>query len=215
MRGGRALRVAGIAAALLLVEGGCSFLLDPDDLRAEALDADGDVADTVADAADTAAVDTVTAPDSAEPPDTTPPPDTTIAQDTDNGPVRVVRYSGQNLGCVLDFYPAAITSCPRACPAGSGGWVLVFDATGSTGSTFQWRLGATDGYTLAPQTPTGARVSATLAAPDCALFGTGIGPGRVIIELSVDGAPWEHVDTLDFSVRQVTSCSGPGACPAP
>ncbi len=188
---------------------GCSIALDPDQLDAQrqAAEVEPDVAveaEVEFDAQDSVAVDTA---DTAPPADTTPPADTGLVVD--------VQYQGQG-GCTLDYKVAQITSCPETCP--SGGWSLVFDASGTAGThTFAWRFSATDNYRIATRNLSGARVTAQIDVPSCELLaGAAVGPAKVLAELSVDGDAYALVATLDFSVRQVTTCGGgSGDCPGP
>ena len=189
---------------------GCSIALDPDQLDAQRQAADVEAGVEAEVEAEVEAHDATTGDEA----DTTPPADSTPPADT--GLVVDVKYQGQGGGCVLDYKIAPLTSCPETCP--SGGWSLVFDASGTAGThTFAWRFLATDNYGIEPRNASGARVTVDVDVPSCALLaGAAVGPAKVLAELSVDGGPYALVATLDFSVRQVTTCGGgAGDCPGP
>lgn len=218
----------GAACLLALALGGgvagCSLTLDPDDLVAERQDTlfgdvdtagPADVADS-ADSADSAA-DSLSPADTR---DTAAPPDTGLpdtAADTAGADTKqLVLHASGDGGCTLDYYPMALTSCPTVCPASSQSWAIVVDASQSTGyASFRWKFGVTQNFSIDPQA-TGPRVGVKLEPPSCDLFGTAIGPARILVELSLDGGPYEIVKTIDFAVRSAPGCgNGAGNCPAP
>jgi hypothetical protein len=194
--------------AWIAATAGCSIALDPDQIDAQRLAAEVEVeveVDEGLEAQDSVASD---AADTTPPTDTTPPGDTGLVVD--------VQYQGQGGACTLDYKVAPITSCPETCP--SGGWALVFDASGTAGThTFVWRFSATDNYRIATRNLAGARVTVQVDVPTCELLaGAAVGPAKVLAELSVDGEAYDLVATLDFSVRQVTTCGlDSGDCAGP
>jgi len=216
-------RLATLALAALPA---CSLVLDPDELTAELA---RDASDT--DTADAPPIETndTSDPDTSDPdtsdPDTSDPdtsdPDTTPADVAPDAaePVVVVRYSGGSPpSCTLDYKLQLVTNCAQPCPNGAT-WTLVVDASESTGvDTFAWRFGATDGYGVSPTTASSARVDLTLTPPDCEIVaGSGMGPGSIAIELSVNGGDYEPLSPLRWSVRSVAAaaCTSQGNCPAP
>lgn len=199
----RALAVMALAAPLAW-SGGCSLALDADDLTAERRDA---TADTTPDAADT-----------------TPVADSAIADDTrvadTEAGVDVVIATSGTAGCELDYEtkPLDLSECPRSCPT-SGGWKLVFDATGSTGVTsYAWSFTATESYQVTPASSADGRVEVTLDVPPCDLFsGASLGSAKVYGFLTVNGdTDQEYSARIDFSVRYLSSCgSAQGTCEPP
>lgn len=172
------------------------------------------------DAVDTVPSDTLPVDDDAPLPDGVAPSDSSDSTDphdpSDAGPeppvLRLV-HSGMN-GCVLDYYLQFLTGCPKTC-----GWQIALDATESTGvQSFTWRFSATNGYTVSPETASGPSPTVNVGFPSCTLLGgNDVGPARVLIEVRLNGGPFEIVSTVDFGVRMVSSCpsSGQGACPLP
>lgn len=200
-----------------LATAGCSIVLDPDQIDA--------VRQSAADTEATGEVVTEVVGEVVTP-DTTPdstvdtPVDTTPDSIADTTPaetslVIVVHYQGEG-GCTLDYKIAPITSFPETCPA--GGWSLVFDASGTVGThTYDWRFSATENYRIGTRNVSGARATVKVDVPSGELLaGAAVGPAKVLAELSVDGDTYALVATLDFSVRQVTTCGGSsGDCPGP
>ena len=215
-----------VAAASALVLGACSLVLDPDDLRAKrALDADTKVVDTsdASDASDTIELDTAdtieldtadaTELDTADTVTDTGEPDTTIPREV------IVHYSGEApLSCTFDYKVIPITNCPSSCPDNKG-WNVVVDASDSTGvGAFNWRFGATDGYSVNPTQASGPRVTLTIGLPSCELIaGAGMGPGSIAVELSTDGGAFEPRSAIRWAVRSVSAsaCTSQGFCPEP
>lgn len=168
--------------------GGCSLLLDPDELVAasrevDASDGAGDVSDG-----------------------------TSADGEVDPGRNIVIAHSGM-VACTLDFR-IGITQCPETC--GTGGWTYVIDASASTGvGAFAWTFEATGGFVVTPRDASGARVSLTIDTPECLIGGTNVKPFSIVARLSVDGGPANPVNLPPISVGQVTTCSGQGSCPDP
>ena len=195
-----ALLIRMALAALAL--GGCSLVLDPDELRAELAT---DVADTV---------------DATTPDDTTDSAETVVetAPETVTTEI-VVHYSGEApTTCTFDYQVQPVTSCPKSCPNGAG-WRVVVDASQSVGvGAFNWRFAATDGYSVKPTQASGPRVTWTIELPDCALLaGAEMGPGSIAVELATDGGTFLPRSAIRWSVRSVSaaSCTSEGDCPGP
>jgi len=217
--------------ALALALGGCSLVLDPDDLTAELLvtrdGQDATALDTTT--LDTTTPDDTTLDDTASPLDTAPgdtadttTTDTNAATDADTPDTPaselVLRWSGQPPGTCTLAFRKNLTNCPVSCPDGKG-WTIVVDASESTGiGAFQWRFGATDGYGVSPRQAVGPRVTLTVTEPDCALLaGADMSPGSIAVELATDGGGFVPLSPIRWSIQYISglSCSSPGDCPAP
>jgi len=168
----------------------CSFVLDPDELRAERAEdgvEEGDVEPSEVEVSDA-----------------------TEASDEGDGPRVIVDHSGM-VSCTF-AYRLDLTQCPQSC----GQWRYVVDASRSVGvGSFSWTFEATGGFSLSPAAVSRPRVELTLGVPECLVGGTDMRPFSIVARLSVDGAPAELVPLPQIGVAQVTSCSGEDACLAP
>ncbi len=184
------------AWAWAVVLGGCSFVLDPDELRADGL-IDASEAGDAGDSGEAEARHDGAVGDA-------------MAGDDGDGPRIVVSHSGM-VSCTFE-YRIGLTQCPERC----GTWRYVVDASQSVGvGSFAWSFEATGGFAVTPSSAAGARVELSVQVPECLVGGTDVRPFSIVARLSADGAPAEPVLLPTIGVAQVTSCSGDDACPAP
>jgi hypothetical protein len=177
------MRLAGVIAMLLA--GGCSFVLDTDELVADGLPSSSDSGDT----GEADALDDV-------------PPDKTI----------IVRHSGVGgRDCTLD-YRVEVTQC--ATPCAEWTYVVDASASTGVGS-FAWSFSATDEYTVEPRSAAGPRVELRIGAPECLIGGQDMPNFDLLVRLSTDGGDSQIIPLPKILVSKVQTCSGEGGCPDP
>ncbi|MGM0575016.1 MAG: hypothetical protein ACQEXJ_04710 [Myxococcota bacterium] len=181
----------GLALAALVGVGGCSALLDADDLRAPDASAEVSASDSTSDVP---------------------------TQDADGDPDVdvVVRTPGAG-SCTL-VYEDRPLECPGSCPS-SGGWELVFDGSDSVGvESWDWEFVASTGWTVREErdgdTPR-PTVVVDLDTPDQCATGYDVKAGAVTVRLGVNGQDRQVVDVLSVAVSESTPCDEPNQCAPP